>query len=70
MVRLEIEPYIGGVHGERALGLDDLVDTPGRDANVLGDAVFREAKGTQEILAENLARMDGSVRFHASFNLV
>ncbi len=54
MVRLEIEPHIGGpaevafepqggVHGEGALALHDLVDAPGRDANVLGDAVFREA---------------------------
>ena len=54
MVRLEIEPYIGrptevafeaqgGVHGESALAFHDLIDAPGRDADVFGYAVFREA---------------------------
>jgi hypothetical protein len=80
VVGLEIEPHIGwpaevafeaqgGVHGEGPLALDDLVDAPGRDANVLRDAVFREAKGNQEILAENLTRMNGSMRFHVGFRL-
>lgn len=75
MVRLEIEPYIGGptevafeaqggVHGESSLAFHDLIDAPGRDADVFGYAVFREAKGDQEILAENFARMNRSVRFH------
>ena len=51
VVRLEIEPHISGpaevafeaqcgVHGEGALALDDLVDAPGRDANVLGDTII------------------------------
>ena len=52
VVELEIEPHLGwpseiafeaqgGVHGETALALDDFVDPPRRDTDVLGHPVFR-----------------------------
>ena len=56
VVGLEIEPHLGwpseiafeaqgGIHGEATLTLDDFVDSPGRDTNVLGDPVFRQTEG-------------------------
>ena len=52
VVGLEIEPHLGwpskiafeaqgGVHGETTLTLDDFVDSPGRDTDVLGHSIFR-----------------------------
>ncbi len=81
VVGLEIEPHFGGpaevafeaqggVHGEGAFAFYDLVDAAGRDADVFGDAVFRKAKGDEEILAENLSGMNGSVCFHVGFSQV
>jgi hypothetical protein len=75
VVGLEIEPHLGwpseiafeaqgGIHGEATRALDDFVDSPGRDTDVLGDPVFRQTKGHQEILAEDFAGMNGSMCFH------
>ena len=75
VVGLEIQPHVGGpsevafepqggINSEGALALHDFVDAPGRNADVLGYTLFRESKGNQEILAENLSGMIGGVRFH------
>ena len=75
VVGLEIEPHLGwpseiafeaqgGIHGEGTLALDDFVDPPGRDADVLGYPVFRKTEGDQEILAQDFAGMDGRMCFH------
>ena len=43
---------------------DDLIDASRGHADVLCDAVFREAKRVDEILTEDLAGMNWSVCFH------
>jgi len=40
---------------DRALAMDDLVDAPRRDAQVLRQPVLREVEGPKELLLENLA---------------
>lgn len=47
-----------GVSGDAALAEDDLVDTPGGNTNVLGQAVLAESVGLQELGQEDFARMD------------
>jgi hypothetical protein len=75
VVGLEIEPHFGrpaeialepqgSVHGEGAFTLHDLIDAAGGDANVPRHTVFGNTQRDQEILAENFAWVDGSVRFH------
>lgn len=72
---LEVEPEaIGGaeiprepkrrVSGDAALAEDDLVDTPSRDTNVLGQAVLAESVGLKELGQEDFARMDGCKLCH------
>ena len=75
MVGLEIKPHFGRpaeipfesqgcIHGKGTLTLHYLVDASRWDTNVLGNSVFRKPKRYQEVLAENLAGMNGSVCFH------
>lgn len=52
------------VRGDAALAEDDLVDTPSRNANVLGEAVLAEPVGLQELGQEDFARMDGCELCH------
>lgn len=52
------------VRGDAALAEDDLVDTPSRDTNVLGQAVLAEPVGLQELGQEDFARMDGCELCH------
>ena len=72
---LEVEPEaLGGaevprepkscVSGDAALAEDDLVDTTGRNTNVLGQAVLAESVGLQELGQEDFARMDGCELCH------
>lgn len=53
-----------GVSGDAALAEDDLVDTPGGNTNVLGQAVLAESVGFQELGQEDLAGMDGCELCH------
>ncbi len=53
-----------GVSGDAALAEDDLVDTPGGNTNVLGQAVLAETVGLQELGQEDFARMDGCELCH------
>ncbi len=53
-----------GVSGEAALAEDDLVDTPGGNANVPGQAVLAETVGLQELGQEDFAGMDGCALCH------
>lgn len=70
VVRLQIEPELrlhveetseaqGGVRGDGAAAMDDLVDPSGRDADILGQLVLADAQGFQKLSQENLAGVDG-----------
>ena len=53
-----------GTGGDRALTFDDFVDATRWDADILCHAVFREFEWDEEILAQNLTRVDGRMCFH------
>ena len=70
MMGLEIEPNFrrptevalqaqGGIDGDRAGAFHDLVDASRWHADVLGDPVFGEAEGNQEVFAENFSGVGG-----------
>lgn len=48
------------IGGDGARSVDDLVDATGRDADVTGQTVLRDAEGLEEIDGEDLARMNRS----------
>ena len=51
-----------GVSGDAALAEDDLVDTPGRNTDVLGQAVLAETVRLEEVGQEDFARANGCER--------
>ena len=53
-----------GVSGDTALAEDDLVDTPGGNPDVLGQAVPAESEGFQELGQEDFDRVDGCELCH------
>ena len=53
-----------GVRSDATLAEDDLVHTPSRDTNVLGQAVLSETVGLKELGQEDFARMDGCELCH------
>jgi hypothetical protein len=53
-----------GVRRDRAFTLHDFINATRWNADVMGEAVFGQAKGQDEILAENFTRMNGGVLFH------
>lgn len=70
VVRLQVEPELrlhveetaeaqGGVRSDGAAAMDDLVDPPWRNADVLGQPVLADAQRLQELRQQNLAGMDG-----------
>ena len=72
---LEVKPNLGrplkvtvesqsGIHSDGALAFDDLVDAARGNADVFGNAILRQAKRQQKILAKNFAGVDGGVLFH------
>lgn len=75
VVVLEVEPDVGGpaevtleaqrgIDGDGAFAFDDLVDAARGDADVLGEPVFGESEGQEEILAQDFAGVDGRMCFH------
>lgn len=81
VVGLEVKPDFGGpaevaLEAERGIGsdgplaFDDFIDAPGRDANILCQAVFGKAQRGEEIFAQDFAGMDGSECFHGSGSVV
>lgn len=52
-----------GVGSDTALALHDLVDAARWHGDVIGDQVFRQAQGREEIFAEQFTGMDGGVFF-------
>lgn len=54
----------GGVCGDGTLALHDFIDAPWWNANVVGKAVFGQAKRREKILAENFAGMNGDMFLH------
>jgi len=75
VVGLAVEPHLGrpaevafdaqgGIDGDSPLALDDFIDAPGRDSDVLSDPAFRQPERDQEVFAEDFTGMNGSVCFH------
>ena len=69
-VGLKVEPELrgdakiasetqGSIRRDAPLPVDDFIDSPGRDADVLCQSVLRDAHGLEELFHENLAGMDG-----------
>jgi len=51
----------GGVGGDGALAVDDLVDAAGWHGDVLGEAVLGDVHGVEELFEKDLAGVDGRV---------
>lgn len=67
---LEVQPELGGgpevfpeaqggISGDGALAVNDLVNAPGRHADGHGELVLRDLESADEVLHENLTRMNG-----------
>jgi len=56
----EVAPQTQGrVRRDASVPMDNLVDSSRRNADVLGEAILRDAHGLEELLHEDLARVDG-----------
>jgi hypothetical protein len=49
----------GRIRGYIPLAMNHFVDAPSRDTDTLGQPVLADSHGAQELLQEDLARMDG-----------
>jgi hypothetical protein len=69
VARLEVQPEPirgaevtgepkGGVSGDGALAVDNLIDASRRNADVLGESVLTNAHRLEELLEQDLARMN------------
>ena len=69
-VALQIEPELRGdakatsetqrgVRRDAPVAMNNFLDAPGGDADILRQAVLRNAHGLEELLQEDLARVDG-----------
>ncbi len=81
IMSLQIQPHFsgpsevageaqGGVSGDGALALYDLVDAARGHADVLSKAVFRQAERQEEILSKDFTGMNGNVLFHGWHRLM
>ncbi len=78
VVCLQIQPHFsgpceiagkaqGGVCGDGAIALHDLIDAARGHADVPREAVFRKTERQKKILAQNFTGMNGGVLFHGAW---